>query len=56
MNTNKIINIAARRRPSIEIEGYTLQSPPSGTGYMAKSFYWGVNGAKAVPVGGLCKV
>ncbi|HVF98935.1 MAG TPA: hypothetical protein VND68_03790 [Chloroflexia bacterium] len=30
MKSKKITIIGASRRPSIEIEGYTLQSPPSG--------------------------
>ncbi|HVF98977.1 MAG TPA: hypothetical protein VND68_04000, partial [Chloroflexia bacterium] len=30
MKSKKITIIVASRRPSIEIEGYTLQSPPSG--------------------------
>jgi hypothetical protein len=36
------------RGPANKFAGYTLRSPPTGTGYMAKSFHWGEDVAKAV--------
>jgi hypothetical protein len=48
ISINELIITVAMRRPANKFAGYTLQSPPSGTGCVAKSSYWGVNASEVV--------